>query len=108
MARTVAEVIAAARAAFNDPDADARTDATLIGYVLDALNYIRTIRPDLFLGQYRTSIAALTAGSNLPIDDRYFQAVYDYVTFRAEMTDDEYANNGRAELAMKLTQGMLT
>lgn len=107
MARTVAEVVTAVRGLINDADAIARSDTTLIGYVRDALNTIKNVRPDLFMGKYKTSISALVAGDALPLDDQFFTAVYDYVIARAEMTDDESATGGRAELAMKLTQGFL-
>lgn len=107
MARTVAEVLATVRTLTNDADAAARSDSQLIGYVRDALYLIKNVRPDLFLGQFRTAMATLTTASSLPIDDQFFSPIYDYVVARAEMTDDESANSGRAELSMKLTQGFL-
>lgn len=110
MARTAQHVIDSVRPSINDADADARSDAVLLGYIVDALNAIKNRRPDLFLGKFRAAYAmeTMVLADPLPIDAQFFRPVVDYVIARAEMTDDEYATNGRAELMAKLTEGFLT
>jgi len=114
MARTVAQVIAAARVLVNDNDPDAATNPSLyrqpdtqyLVWVLDALNAVRNRRPDLFLGNYG-DLSALTTGSNLPLPDQFFQAVVAYVAGMAELPDDEHVTTGRAKVLADLLQGFL-
>lgn len=110
MTRTVADAIASARVTLNDNDGSSATsyrtaDATLVGFATDALNAIRNLRPDLFLGNWGPLVA--TAGGSIPLDDQFFRPVVDYMIGRAEMTDDEHVIDQRAALMAQLTQGFL-
>lgn len=107
MARTVGEVLVSAGQSLNDEDGTRYTEAERIGFVVDALNTVRTVRPDLFIGAFSTPIGALTTASTLPIDDQFFRAIVDYVVSRCSIKDDEAINTGRAELTAKLGAGML-
>lgn len=107
MTRTVADAIASARVTLNDADASAYrvSDAALVGFATDALNAVRNLRPDLFLGNWGP--LAATAGGSIPLDDQFYRPVVDYMIGRAEMTDDEHVIDQRAALMAQLTQGFL-
>jgi hypothetical protein len=106
--RTVAEVLTTAYSTLNDTDRARYTEAEAIGFTVDALQLVRNVRPDLFLGQFSTAIGTLTKASVLPIDDQFFRPVADYVIARCETKDDEHVNSARAEMMAKFTSGFLT
>lgn len=92
----------------NDADETRYSEAEKIGFVEDALNMIKNIRPDLFIGQFSTAIGTLTTASNLPVDDQFFRPIVDYVIARCETKDDEHVISARAEFMAKLSIGYLT
>lgn len=108
MARTVADVMTSAIPTLNDADETRYPEAEKIGFVVDALNMIKNIRPDLFIGQFSTPIGTLTTVSTLPVDDQFFRPIVDYVIARCETKDDEHVISARAELMAKLSIGYLT
>ncbi|APW38443.1 hypothetical protein RD110_15580 [Rhodoferax koreense] len=108
MSRTVQQAIDSARLTINDKDASRFANADMVGFLVDGLNYARQIRPDLFLGNFGTDIDTLVLTAPLPITSQYFRPMVDYLIGRCEMTDDEYASSGRAELMAKLSTGFLT
>lgn len=108
MSRTVAEVITSAKATLNDDDLTRYTEPEHIGFVIDALNMIKNMRPDLFLGLFSTPIGALTTTSALPIDEQFFRPVVDYVIARCETKDEEHVVSARAELMAKFATGFLS
>jgi hypothetical protein len=108
MPRTVGEVLTSADGTLNDVGRVRYTQNERIGFVVDALQFIRNIRPDLFLGAYTTPIGALTISSNLPLDDQFFRPVVDYVIARCETKDADHVASGRADLMAKFTAGYLT
>jgi hypothetical protein len=105
--RTVAEVIESANSTLSDTDQVRYTEAEKLGFVLDALQFIRNVRPDLFIGSYSTPIGALTKLSVLPIDNQFFRPVVDYVIARCETKDEEHVVSARAELMAKFATGFL-
>lgn len=107
MARTVAQAITSARGTLNDSDATSYriTDLTLVGFATDALNMMRNVRPDLFVGNWGS--LTVTSGSTLPGDEQFFRPVVDYMIARAETTDDEHVNSARAALMAQLAEGFL-
>lgn len=107
MTRLVSDVLSSARLTLNDVDAVRYLDAEMLGYTIDAINTIKNIRPDLFLGNYG-ALATLTTSSNLPINEQFFRPVTDYVIARCELKDDEHVLDARAELMAKMTTGYLT
>lgn len=112
MARTVQAVLVRAREILNDDAGDRYTDDQLCSYVVDATVEARTIRPDLFVGQYGTPLPdTLLPADPFPLPDQFFAAVGEYVVACAELRDDEWAVDGRAAtlrqtLQKKLTTGM--
>lgn len=103
MAFTYQSVVDLARVPLNDVSKDRYSDDVLGLFTNHAMLQILKRRPDLFAGQ----LAGLPNGEG-PLDDafplppEYVQTVADYVTARAEMTDDEHADSGRAALFMRL------
>lgn len=108
MARTVGEVIASALPTLNDPDQVRYPDAEIIGFVVDALSFIRNVRPDLFIGLFATPIGTLTRASALPLEEQFFRPVVDYVIARCETKDDEHVLSARVDLMAKMAGGFLT
>lgn len=107
MARTVAEVIARARAAVGDPDGTRASTPTCEGYVVDAVNAIKTARPDLFIGKFGTSYASLASADPLPVPDQHFLPVAMYVGAMIEHQDDESADRARGDMLTKVGSALL-
>lgn len=106
--RTVGEVLTSAAVTLNDVGNVRHPQPEQLGFVVDALNMAKNIRPDLFLGQFSTSIGTLTTASTLPLDDQFFRPIVDYVVFRCETKDAEHVDSGRAEFMAKLSGGFLS
>jgi hypothetical protein len=104
---TTTDVITSARITINDRDADAYrySNEDLLSFINDGLDEFFAIRPDLFIGSMELAAATeghqLALGADLPIDGRLKRHLVDYVIFRAETTDDEHANSGRASAFLK-------
>lgn len=103
MSRTVAYLVKEARQILNDEvpitGAPRYPDADLISAMNDGIQQIRTKRPDAFLGfGLRTTIPIYTAPNNmaLPFDDIFYAPLLFYVVGRSELTEDTYADDGRA------------
>jgi hypothetical protein len=97
MAFTYQSVIDLARIPLNDADGDRYTNADLLAYANHGVLALVKRRPDLFVGNYSN----LPNGEKgladaFPLGAEYVQTVADYVTFRAESSDDEHVNSQRA------------
>lgn len=112
MARTVQALLDSARVILNDEAGTRYKDDQLCGYVVDALFEARSIRPDLFVGQYALALPdTIVPGDAFPLPDQFFAATREFVISMAELRDDEWVNEGRvsvlrATLKQKLTTGM--
>lgn len=110
---TFQQIINDARVLLNDQvlfeDVTPRyTEAQLLGYAQQALIEARRIRPDLFLSNLTGAFPTYTAGQTVPLSDDYLVPLVDYVAARAEMRDDEFTVDGRANgLYSKFKAGML-
>jgi len=103
MAFTYQSVVDESRIPLNDTDATRYSDTTLLSFANHGMLALAKRRPDLFVGQFANlpdGQRALTDA--FPLEAGYVQTVADYVTARAEMTDDEFANSGRAALFMQM------
>ena len=103
MAFTYQSVVDLARIPLNDTDKTRYSDADLLAYANHAMLQLLKNRPDLYIGSY----ASLPDGQKIltdafPLPVQYVQTVADYVTGRAEMSDDEHVDSGRAALFAKL------
>lgn len=100
MARTVGQVVTAARAIVQDSVVPYRySDTDLAGYVSEALTEARRVRPDLFLGSLRAAVPLYTSAdlaTALPLPDSYFSQVVNYVAGRVDLREDQFAQDGRA------------
>lgn len=89
-----------ARAILQDTDSASGyrySDADLLGYVRDAVNVARALRPDIFIGQYATPVPETYALSDpFPLPLFYYTPTCQYIAGRAELRDDEFAVDGRA------------
>jgi hypothetical protein len=98
----LSDVIAIARVPLNDRDADDTlrrfTDADLLKILINGLLYLFRQRSDLYLGQLLSPPSmSMTVASTFPLTDDWIQILADWIVFRAEMTDDENVNGGRAQ-----------
>ena len=91
----------------NDVDKVRYTEPEQIGFVVDALQMLRNVRPDLFIGAFTTAIGTLTTASVLPVSEQFFRPIVDYVIARCETKDAEHVESGRAELMAKFATGFL-
>lgn len=83
-------VLDLARESLNDSGKVRWTDARLLAFANDAIQYLVSNRPDLFLGDFSALPASdLAAGATFPIADRHKRAVADYILGRAFMGDTE-------------------
>lgn len=85
----------------NDSTFDYRYEtASLVDIVNNAMGEAERLRPDLFLGTFTATSAALTSGTlaswTLPIPMTYFQPVVNYVAGMAQARDDEFSPESRA------------
>lgn len=99
MAFTYQTIVDLGRIPLNDTDKARYSDQQLLMFANHGMLAVAKHRPDLFIGQFGSlpnGEALLTDAFQL--DPSYAQVLADYVTARAEMTDDEHANSGRAVL----------
>jgi hypothetical protein len=98
---TLQSIINDARVLLNDSDKNRYADTLLLTYANEALGEAKRIRPDLFIGTFKTALTgfALTDSSPLPLE--YEAYVKDYVIARANSQDDEYSIDGRASAFMQ-------
>lgn len=97
MAFTYQSVVDLARIPLNDTDKVRYYDATLLSFANHGMLTLAKRRPDLFIGQYASMPdGEKVLGDTFPLPAGYVQTVADYVTSRAEMTDDEHVNSQRA------------
>jgi hypothetical protein len=100
---TYQSVVDLARIPLNDTDQARYPDSTLLLFLNHGMLQILKRRPDLFIGRFQTPPEGQNAlEDTFPLPGEYAQTVADYVTARAELTDDEHVNSGRAVVFMQL------
>ena len=110
---TFQQIIDDARVILNDEIASESTvprytASQLLGYARQALVGARQVRPDLFLKNLTEAFPAFAATDLIPMPEQYHVALSDYVAHRAELRDDEFAVDGRANsLFQKYKAGLL-
>ena len=103
MAFTYQSIVDLARIPLNDADEARYSDEQLLMFANHGMLAIAKQRPDLFIGQWNSMPNGEALISDLfQLDPEYLQVVADYVTARAEMTDDEHADSGRATVFVNL------
>jgi hypothetical protein len=103
MAITYQTVLDLARLPLSDSDNVRYSDADLMTYANHGILAMLKRRPDLFIGQFASlPNGEKVPGDSFPLSAQYVQLLADYVTARAETSDDEFVNSGRATLFMQL------
>ena len=103
MAFTYQSVVDLARIPLNDAAKARYDDATLLSFANNGMLTLTKRRPDLFIGSYASLPDGQKALTDVfPLPGEYVQTLADYVTGRAETTDDEFANSGRAALFLQM------
>ena len=92
---TFADIIGQARELLQDTTAVRYSDASLMVYANDAVQLIRKVRPDVFLGQYKTAISLYQTADTFPIGIEFVQAVRDFVVAYANMRESEDAGTSQ-------------
>jgi hypothetical protein len=93
---TLQTVVDDARVLLNDSAKLRYSDALLLKYANEAIAYAKRIRPDLFLGTFKTTLSAYGLTDSTPLPPEYEFALKDYVVARSNTIDDEYSIDGRA------------
>lgn len=116
MARTVGVLIAEARQMLNDEipisGLPRYADAELTAALNEGLLQVRAKRPDAFL-RYGLRLALpvyslpADAAKEFPIEDQFYSALLFYVVGRSELTEDTFADDGRAVTLMAKFTSML-
>ena len=100
---TFQSVVDLARIPLNDADQARYPDNTLLLFLNQGMLQVLKRRPDLFIGQFARPLDGWAGlADTFPLPPEYIQTLADYVTARAEMTDDEHVNSGRAAIFMQL------
>lgn len=99
---TMQKVVDKGREPLNDDFKRRWSDPTLLDYAIDALLTLRSLRPDLFIGNMSYDISALRVTDTFPVHDDFVPAVADYISGRAHMKDDDGASPGRVDTFLKL------
>lgn len=110
MARSFEDVLKRARELLQDDEGVRYTTPQLMAHAIDALELVRELRPDIFIGRLSVPLADWYEVTDfLPVPDNLFPAIGAYVAGAAEMRDDEFAIDGRA-MTMKesLAKRLLT
>lgn len=93
--------------------------AMLMGFLNTALRELYRYRPDAFIGNFVQGVLSynpvptydvtdLGTDTSFPADDRvFFNPVVFFVAGRAELSDDEFSDQGRAMTLMQSFRGML-
>src|SRR5687768_18308836 len=103
MAFSYQSVVDLARVPLNDSEKARYSDATMLSCANQGMLQVLKRRPDLFIGEFdNLPDGEKGHGDTFPLPAEYLQTAADYVTARAEMTDAEHVNSGRASLFAQL------
>lgn len=123
MAKSIDDCLREARAIINDTDVPQRYDDALLLRILNtALREVYALRPDAFVGNFSSGVLSANTITDLveadleqdpetafPLDDRLFYSpVVLYVAGKAELSDDEFANDNRAMIVLAAFRSQLT
>lgn len=93
---TFQNLIDSSRVDLQDADKTRYTDAELTGYANDGIQEMYRYRPDFRLGGFTTDPTTYVAGDTVPVTAQYAMLLKLYISYRAELRDDEYSVDGRA------------
>lgn len=116
MAWTLNDAVVQVRQIVQDTRASSyrHSTAKIIGYLNNAFNDVRRLRPDLYVGAGTASTweqvpiyTEADLSDPFPIDPQYFTAVVQYAAGWIGLEDDEFANSGRAVALLQRFAGQL-
>lgn len=100
MPRTIGDCIRDARELLQDTVEPYRySEADLYALFSTAIADARRLRPDLFIGRLRAAVPVYSVGNAqtaFPVDEQFFGAFVYYVVGRAELRNDQYSADNRA------------
>lgn len=123
MAKSIDDALTEARMILNDSTAPFRyTDVLLIRILNTALREVYALRPDAFVGNFTSGTLSVTEVPDFttddleqnpetpfPVDDRlFFSPVTMYIAGKADLSDDEFAADGRAAALLTAFRNNLT
>lgn len=94
----VADIIATVRDILQDQDVERYDDPSLLRALTMSITDLRRIRPDYFIGRFQQPIQpvrALSETIDLPM--QVYSPLIEYTAGMAEMRDDEFTTDGRAQ-----------
>jgi hypothetical protein len=98
---TLQVIVDDARVLLNDGDKNRYADSLLLKYANEALGEAKRIRPDLFLGSFKTALSSYALTDTSPLTLEYEAYIKDYIVARSNSQDDEYSIDGRASAFMQ-------
>lgn len=125
VAKSIDDVLSDVRVVLNDTGLGGSpyrySNAVLISYLNTALRELYRLRPDAFIGNFTQGVLSintmntyeeadlgLTPATPLPVDDRLFGSpLAYYIAGRAELADDEFADDGRAMTLLQAFRAQL-
>jgi hypothetical protein len=98
----MSEIVSRARVMLQDPGEIRWSNDDLLVYANEALGIARTVRPDLFKGQFAVPQGALTNTDTFPLPFGYEGYTVDYVAGRAHFREIEFASDPHAVTLFQL------
>lgn len=93
---TFSDLIGDAQVILQDVAAERYTLPQLLRCATLAVAEAFVARPDFQFGQGYAGVGTYSAADTVPIPANYHSFIIEYIVFRAEIRDDEFANDGRA------------
>ena len=93
---TFADLIGDAQVILQDTAAERYLLPQLLRCATFAVAEAFVARPDFQFGQGYSGVSTYATTDTVPIPANYHSFIVEYIVFRAEIRDDEFANDGRA------------
>lgn len=110
--RTIAQIIEVVRGLVQDQrDPFRYPNSTLCNHISEAVSEARRVRPDLFVETLLAPLPYYTQAdlaSTIPLPDMYFSAVCNFVAGRTQLSDHQFAADGRAVMLISAYGTALT
>ena len=105
---TFQNVIDSVRVDLQDATGVRYTTPQLMEYANDGIQEGYRLRSDFRFGNYTAAATTYVASDNVPFPSQYQMLLKHYVCYRAELRDDEYAQDGRAAALLGRFQTEMT
>jgi hypothetical protein len=102
---TVKDVLDQVRDILQDVDAERYGDPSLLRILNVWIMEMRRARPDAFVGTFHTPAPTISAlADELPFPEQFFLPTVHFVAGTAEMRDDQFTQDGRANTLIGLAR----